>query len=108
MDVLGMIYDKQGAGILLLVLVVIGILQILLKVGEFIFQIFKKDRLADKETINRLTASVDKLEQTMEKVMPLMRLPRDVRRVYRAIKILAGDRWPEISEEIVKRDPMDT
>jgi hypothetical protein len=89
MDLLGVILEKYG---------ILGL--ILLKLGEVLWNIFKKKYKADEE----LAKAVHELTKAIK---PLEDMPIHMRRAFTAIKIISKDKWPEIREEIMKKDPLD-
>ena len=61
---------------------------------------FKKknqDLTSNTKAVTDLTKSIEKLEKDMAEI-PKLRL--DLRRYYTAVKILAGDKWPDIRKEL--------
>ncbi len=72
-------------------LVVVVGLHLVFQMAKFIFSLLKKDKKATDETVNKLTVEVSKLRN-------------DLKRFYSAVKLIAGDRWDEVSEKIQKDD----
>lgn len=72
-------------------LVVVVGLNLIFQMVKFLFGLLKNDKKATDETVNKLTAEVAKLR-------------KDLQRFYSAVKLIAGDRWSEVSEKIQKDD----
>ena len=70
---------------------VLLVLQLLFKVGEFLWEVIKKKDEVSEKSISELTASIQKLSL-------------DLRRVFAAVKILAGDDWKHIRKSIMDEE----
>src|SRR5271165_924408 len=101
--------SQQTVAGFLAVIAIILCTQLVVRVGTFAWEVLKrKSELSEKslerlgETIERNTAAVSKLERRIEGIeRDIANLPKfelDVRRAFRALKALAGDRWPTISQ----------
>lgn len=66
-------------------------LQILFRTAEFLWGIVKKKNEISEKSIGELTASIQKLSL-------------DLRRVFAAVKIIAGDDWKEIRKAIMDEE----
>lgn len=87
-------YGVAGVCVLLTIMV-------LIQVGKFVWTVKQeKDKLSD-DTVADLVKAVEKLEHT---VSDLPKFRTDVRRFYTAIKVIAGDKWPQVRDEIMKDD----
>jgi hypothetical protein len=86
---------------------------ILMKVGEFVWAILKEKRALSEDSVKKLTKAVedntiasrhleDRLKALEQSAADLPKFKTDVRRFYAAIKEVAGDRWPQIRDEILK------
>jgi len=100
-DALNLKYGVAGICVMLTLLV-------LVEVGKFVWGLReKKDSLSDVEikkltmAVEENTASIKHLEGSLGEVQ---KLKTDVRRYYTAIKMLAGERWPEIRDEILDEE----
>lgn len=105
-DALSLKYGVGGLCVLLTIMV-------LLKVAEFAWKTKEEREQLSEKTVRELTKAVQEntiatqflelrmktLEGTFSEVP---KLRNDLRRFYGAIKSLAGDRWLEIREEIMK------
>ncbi len=77
----------------------------------------KKSELSDQtviqltDALKNNTSAVEKLEYEFDRVkQELAQLPRfksDIRRAYLALRILSGDKWSKIREEIMNDGPTD-
>lgn len=102
-------FSKYGlAGILILLT-----LNVLVKVGAFIMkQKEKKDSLSE-DTIKQLLNSVQqstiaiahlemRLKTFEQNLNDLPKFKTDIRRFYTAMKVLSGEKWPDIRKEIIE------
>ena len=92
------------AGLLASVCVLLA-LQLLFKVGEFLWNMKREKDKVSETTVAKLVEAVRDLECEIKKattaVSELPKLKLDLRRLYLAAKILAGDRWPEVRDEFM-------
>lgn len=97
----------------LAVIVLLLCTQLVVRVGTFAWDLLKKkSELSEKsldrlgQTIERNTEAVSKLERRIEGIeRDIASLPKfelDVRRAFRALKLLAGDRWSAITKDIME------
>lgn len=71
------------------------------KIGESYFAHREtKDKVSDS-SIAHLTKAVEELKLSISQ---LPKFQKDVQRFYTAIKLLAGDDWPAIRDEILEED----
>lgn len=102
-----LIDTKHGIGTLLATIALVICMQLVLKVGEFLWEIFKKKSEVTEDGIEKLTGSINQntraveelkfqLTQIEKEVIGLPKMKEDLNRNFTAIKILAGERWPEI------------
>jgi hypothetical protein len=86
---------------------------VLLKIGEFLWQLRQKKETATDAAILNLTVAVKEntdshkqlqceVKRLETMISELPKFKTDVRRFYAAIKFVAGERWPEIRDEILK------
>lgn len=92
---------------------VILTLHLFFKIVEFLQQMQRKKESANDQAIKDLTKAVQENTQATEKlglrlneieklITELPKLKLDLRRFYSAIKLVAGDKWPQIRDEILK------
>lgn len=90
-------------------------LGIFLKVGEFVWGIIKEKRQLSDDSVKALTTAMQentiaaqnldtRLKTLEQNTADLPKFKTDIRRFYAAIKEVAGDRWPQIRDEILKDD----
>lgn len=93
--------------------VVILCLHLLLKIGELIYrQVEKKGQLSETsiknltEALNKNTTEMDRLNCRMEKVeqnlVDIPKIQKDLRRLFVAVKKIAGDEWPNIRKVMME------
>lgn len=104
-------FSKYGfAGVIVLLAI-----RIVISVGEFLWRLHEKKNQVCETTIERLTESVKKntiaievLTREIEKLeIPVKEVPKlktDIRRFYLAVKAIAGDRWNQIRDEVLRDD----
>lgn len=105
--------EKQGIPTLLASIVVVMGLHLLFKVGEFLWEMLKKKTEVSEKSIENLTGALQKTTEAVRRLddrlveiekdlsqMPKIRL--DLRRMFSAIKHLAGENWKEIREIIME------
>lgn len=94
-------------------LCVLVTLSILVKVGEFLWVHKKEKDVLSNVEIKKLTSAVEantaasshlenRLKNLEEKYSDLPKFKEDMRRFYAAIKVMAGEEWPTIRDEIIK------
>jgi hypothetical protein len=112
MEALGGVDLLHGVPALLASLCVITTLQLLTRVGEFLWKMKeKKDQLSEAgvqkltNTVDANTKAIEKLETTFSTLAEtLSKVPKhdvDLKRLFSAVKIVAGDRWTKIRKEIM-------
>jgi hypothetical protein len=90
-------------------------IQILVKVGEFLWDVKKEKEALSDNSVQLLTKAVEenttatkhldsRLGNLEKSVSELPKFKTDIRRFYAAIKEVAGDKWPAIRDEIMKDD----
>lgn len=113
MEISDLIDVKHGISGLLVSVCIILSLQLVVKVGEFLWKLKEKKDSASEEAIKNLTKALEnntettrhldvrlsKLETSLD---GHVKLRKDVRRAFSAVKLVAGDRWPEIMKEILE------
>lgn len=106
----GLLDTTHGTSTLLASLVIIMALHLFFKIGEAVWNYLKKKSELSEQSVTGLTAAVLKLESRLEKiekelsVIPKLRL--DLRRIFIAVKQLAGDNWEEIKKLIMEEDDL--
>ncbi len=94
---------------------VILTIQLLVKLGEFLWHLQMKKETLSEAAIKKLTQAVeentfaakhlDMRINSLEKALgDLPKFKTDIRRFYTAVKSLAGDKWPAIKKEILEDD----
>src|ERR1044072_2299250 len=109
---------QHGATTLIAGLVIVLALQVILKVGEFIFKSVEKKEDLKETTMQNLKVSIDnlctqlatnieathRLEERMRAVeggvSEVANMKTNVRKAFSALKFLAGDEWPQIKKEV--------
>ncbi len=111
----GFLDSQHGVAVLLSSLVIILCLNFIVRVGEFLFKLLKKkDESNDKNmaefiktlsnnthALNHLSSRTDSLEKVLKEVV---KYKRDIRKLFTAIKAIAGDEWSEIRKSIIEDD----
>jgi len=105
--------SQHGISGLLASIAVLLALHLVTRVGSFLWDMKKeKDKLSEK-TVQDLVAAVDDNTKMVEDlasdlrkfeaaVAELPKLKLDLRRLFAATRIIAGDEWPEIRDEIMR------
>src|ERR1700689_4714361 len=99
-------YGVGGVCVLLTIMV-------LMKVGEFVWSVREKRESLSESAITELTKAVQQntvalqfLEMRLKalelSVTEFPKLKNDIRRFYTAMKEIAGERWADIRDEIMK------
>lgn len=115
MDSLPLLDFKNGLPGLLISICVILSLQLVFKVGEFLWKLREKKDSASEAAIRELTEVVkhnilatEHLEQRLNELKnTLSEIPKfksDMRRLFSAIKIVSGDKWSQIRKEIMEEE----
>lgn len=105
--------NTNGVAGLLVGACVLLTFRLLVELGKFFWSLKKeKDQLSEKTTkelilaVKQNTDEIKKLEDSMTGLktaiseMPKFKL--DLKRLFTATKIIAGDKWPEIRDEIMR------
>lgn len=83
-------------------------IHLLWKVAMFVWELKSKKDSATEDTVAALVEAVDDVTDEMNELKDVLgevkKLRVDLRRFYSAIKILAGDKWPRIRDEMLKED----
>lgn len=118
MELVDLLDTKHGIPTLLATIAVVLCLHLILKVGEFVFDILKKKNEISEQSVSNLTTAlgvatkaVDKLECRIAEVeKDLSEIPKfklDLRRLFSAVKFVAGDEWPKVRKHIMDEDFLD-
>lgn len=110
-----LIDSQHGTPTLLATIAAVLCLHLLMKMGEFMWAFLKTKNDASEETISNLTKalklntlSIDKLELRLSNIdKEISALPKyklDIRRMFAAVKTLAGDEWVDIRKQIMDED----
>lgn len=86
---------------------------LLIKVAEFAWDFIKKKDEISQKSIERLTVALEtntqatqelkvQFAEMKDEISTLPQLRLDVRRAFRALRILAGDEWEEIKRAIME------
>lgn len=113
MNALFAIDKEHGMSGLLASIAVILALHLVVRVGKFLWDMkVEKEKLSERtvkdlvSTVEDNTKTVEQLSHELRKVeAALADIPKiklDLRRLYSAIKIVAGDDWPAIRAEITQ------
>lgn len=108
--------NNAGLPTLLASLCVIMTLHLLIKVGEFVWEILKKKSEVSEKSIERLTMALNNSTRTIEglekdirevqrELSKMNKLQLDIRRLYVAMKIVAGERWARVRKEMMDDPP---
>lgn len=89
-------YGLVGIVIMLAIMVVI-------RVGEYLMKVKDRRDAVTEKSLQQLTAAVTRLEHTMSEIP---KIKTDVRRFYAAVKIISGENWQKVRDEILKEDMM--
>lgn len=103
---------EGGVATLLASIIVILALQLIVRVGEFAWGFVKKKNELSEQSINRLsnsielnTKAVEKLEyriiEAEQTISEIPKFKQDLRRLFSAVKRIAGDDWNDIRKEIL-------
>jgi hypothetical protein len=110
MKILDMIDTENGIAGLLLSIVLLIFLYIILRISEFFWNQYHQKTTKTEEAIIMLTeavkentSSINKLDKTIH---DFPKMKTDLNHLYSATKMLAGDRWPEIRNEIMSDSEM--
>lgn len=104
--------DNGIAGLLTSIAVILS-LHLVMRVGSFLWGLkVEKDRLSEQtvkdlvKSVGENTTAVDDLRLEVKRfeaaVAEIPKLKLDLRRLYAALKIIAGEEWPNIRKEIMQ------
>lgn len=90
-------------------------IHLLVKVGEFLWGLKEKKESASEQAVLELTKAVEDLTDSSKLLdvrirsleSSLSELPKikvDIRRFYTAVKIMSGEKWPDIRKQITEDD----
>lgn len=107
--------SDKGVTVLLAGLVIVLCFHLLLRFGSFLYEIFRKKTESSERNVENLTTALritseglSKLETRMTVIErdlnEVLKFKQDFRRLFTAVKAIAGDRWPEIRKNIVDED----
>lgn len=114
MDKLLLLFNSnQGVSGLLASVCLLLTFQVLLKVGEFLWRLKKEKDQLSEATLSKLVSAMDentkaikKLEGEIQKLeLTFAEFPKiklDLKRLFSAVRIVAGSNWPSVREEIMK------
>ena len=101
-----------GVATLLAGIIIILALQLIAKLGEFAWGFVKKKSELSEQSINRLSSSLEANTKAVEKleyriveaeqtISEIPKLKQDLRRLFTAVKRIAGDEWTDIRKDIL-------
>ncbi len=104
-----LIDSQHGPAILLASLVVILALNFFAKIGEFVFNMFKKKSEGVDQEITKIDISLTQNTQVMRELRiqvqqlerelsDVHKLNADIQKLFSALKYLAGKKWPEVKK----------
>lgn len=106
MKALGFINTEEGIEVLLLSIVVLMAFYICLRLIEFFWKQYTSKSEKTDEAIKKLTRAVEENTKSLKSldghISEFPKLKTDLNRLYTATKMLAGDQWPQIREEIMQ------
>lgn len=107
--------DTESAPALLASIVVILAAQLLFRVIEFLWGFYKKKDELSEKSIEKLTAAMNtnteavkgletRIKDVEQHISAMPKFKQDQRRLFTAVKIMAGDEWPAIRKVIMDDD----
>lgn len=110
-----LLYSQKSVPVILASICVMITLHLLVKLGEFVWDLAKKKSELSEKSIEKLTAAMDtntravetlnlRISEVEKDLGEVNKLKQDLRRFYSAIKILAGDKWAAIRKEIMEEE----
>ncbi len=100
--------SQHGLTTLLAGLIVILTLHVFLIIAKFIFELARKKTEDYTNALKTTSDSIQKMESrimTVERDLnEVLKFRQDFRRLFTAIKVLAGDKWPEVRKKIMEDD----
>lgn len=108
---------EGGVPALLASIVIILALHLLTRVAEFLWGFVKKKSELSEQSINRLatsleanTKAVEKLDlrirEAEETIAEIPKFKQDLRRLFTAVKHIAGEEWVEIRKSILEDEKL--
>lgn len=105
--------SQHGSSTLLAGIAIVLCLHLFLKISEFLWNMAKKksdlsDLSIEKLTValNHSTSAIEKLEHEIisvkKDIAQIPRFKHDLRRAFMAIRIISGEKWPKIREELME------
>lgn len=94
----------DGGGNMVAGLIVILALHLLLSIGKLAFEVVrKKGEISERamDGVSRLETRMMAVERDLNEVL---KLRHDFRKLFSAIKVIAGDKWPDIKKQIKEDD----
>lgn len=96
---------QHGISGLLVSVCILLTAQLLWKVGEFLWKMKEKKDQLSEESVHHLTKAVESntkaIEELGDKVAKIPKYEVDLKRLFSAVKLVAGERWPKIRKEIM-------
>lgn len=98
--------SDSGVPALLGAICVLMTLHLFTRLGTFLWEMLKQKSAVSEQSIQRLIEAVNRLEDRVREADVLLRsipkISRDLKQAFMAIKILAGDNWSHIRDEIAE------
>lgn len=102
----------HGVPAILASIVILLAFQLFLKLGEIAWEMLKKKDEVSQKSITKLTEALEtntkatqelkmQFAEMKDEISTLPQLRLDVRRAFRALRMLAGDEWEEIKKAIM-------
>lgn len=105
-----LINTKNGIAGLIASLVVIVALHLVWRVFEFIWGLLKKKQGATEKTLKDLVTAVElntkELKEIKRDMGDLPKLRLDLRRSFRAIKFMSGDKWSKVRSAMMGNEDL--
>lgn len=107
--------SDKGVTVLLAGLVIVLCFHLLLRLGTLVYEIFRKKTESSERNVENLTTALRLTTEGLSKIETRMtvlerdlnevlKFRQDFRRLFAAVKAIAGDRWPDIRKTIVDED----
>lgn len=104
-----LIDSQHGVAVLLVSIVVVLALQLVARVGEFLFNFYKEKRAEDSQEITKIDLSLTQNTQVMRELRiqvqqlerelgDVHKLNADIQKLFSALKFMAGKKWTEVKK----------
>ncbi len=85
-------------------LVLILTLHLLLKIGQIAFETVKKKSELSERAIEGLGKIEHRMASLERDLNEILKFRQDFKRLFTAVKVIAGDRWPDVRKAILEDD----